>query len=484
MEKRITIKNIDKIDDEENLDITIYSNDMDQMEQQLLINKISTLTKLKNLIIFLPHVCNFDPLLSMTNLESLSIALYQSNKCQLGSIKGLINLLSLNTNLVFDKTDLFFLPKLRKLTTRFYENELITIIPRLTQLTMIGNNYVNDNIELIKAISTLTNLIEINLLNLKINDENIIYLSRLINLESLGRADFYLTKKGVEYYSRLTKLKNVQLKYGFSYISCFTNIESLNLSYSKVMDEDLNIILSLNSLITLDISGCNNITSDGFYYIGQSTSIKNLFFEHTNIDDDCLIYLQNYDLSRLEIKYNKNITSRFFKECSDSILFYSITEIEFESTNISDNDVFYVLQMPNLISLNLDYCKKLTNKVIKIIGKYGENLIHLSLKSENFNDDTLSLLSKYNFPNLDILILSSNTFTDIGFSYFNNFNMNNLQYLDISFCKGFTIKGLKLLNDSKLGKNLKSINLERITVTYSKDLFKGIDIEYGDYDYA
>lgn len=485
----IDLNNMELIKDVEKINLEILNEDNtneDNIKYQILINKILTFHNLKSLKITLVDNYDITPLLLMNNLEIFSFDYYGDEEIILGSIKQLINLTEFSCNIDFNKNDLLELPKLRKLNVPF-NNDDSNIISKITQIehliikgSIIEINF--DELLLIKSISNLINLTSLYLnLNFLINYEFMFYLLKLTNLTSLNNQYLNITDENVKYLSKLNKFKKIKLECEFIYIYHFKDVIELYLSHSNIIDEDLSIIPNLKYLNYLDISGCKNITSKGFYYIGQSTSIEKLDYSFIEIDDNCIIHLKNLPLKNINIKYTKLIISRFFHECIDSVLYNNIEEISFEYNNISDNDVFYILKIPNLKELNLSFCNNITNKIIKIIGKYGNNLIKLSLSHCQINDDGLLLFTKFNFHLLEHLDLSSNVFSDNAFKNFDKLKMKNLTKLDIGFCTGFTIKGLQILRSSNLCKSIK-LYLEYINIDGVYKLFKDVNVFYGDGD--
>lgn len=174
---------------------------------------------------------------------------------------------------------------------------------------------------------------------------------------------------------------------------------------------------------------------------------------------------KNEDRRLVEISFIRELAledlNNFFSTNNN---FQNLKKISFEGGNLI-NDVF---KIPNITSLNLNYCV-ITNEVALKSLSSVKNLQELSLKYADIDDEqikgvsSLTSLTKldlyfckkitdealeYFNPliNLQELILCSCNITDTGIKHLSN--LTNLEVLSLQLCKKVTCLGMAILANS------------------------------------
>lgn len=289
---------------------------------------------------------------------------------------------------------------------------------------------------------------------LKFPDRSLVCLSNCVNLKTLDIGNSKFSDEGMEPLSLLTNLEKLCMEY------C-TTITGTGFKY----------LTTLTKLHTLNVSGCS-ITSDGFYEIGQLTTLIDLN------STDC-IHMSNLSLVHLSnLKLLKTLYLQFSRELLD------ITPIG---------------EMIDLEYLNIDDCEHLSVSNIDSWSRL-DKLKTLSLYSSGVSDDILECVSR--LPSLKSLYIGNNTmFTneglrhlvsltslqDLYMPYCDNLTNDGMYYLGyltqltsltISDCTSFDFRGLKHLTQLTSLKELDVQDCKNITYEHTEYLIKRLPNTY------
>lgn len=256
-------------------------------------------------------------------------------------------------------------------------------------------------------------------------------------------------------------------------LDAFTNITEVYLPNNNIHFAHFNantaltkIVIGINPLITLDVTGLTNLTTLGADFTNSLASID----LSTNVNLEVL-NLNNNQLTSLDVSNNINL-SNF------SASFNQLTTIDLsnntaiENLNLSDN---------NLSSLDLSNQTNLTWLAIKSNNLNASSLTLPNTSSLTFvhlGDNPLGSIDVSSFPNLEKLIVNNTNLNTIDLSSNTvleelGANTNNFTSIDLS--------SLAQLTSLKLDENdLTSIDLSNnpgLIQLYLKDnLFSDIDV--------
>ncbi|MFD2202151.1 c-type cytochrome domain-containing protein [Shivajiella indica] len=125
---------------------------------------------------------------------------------------------------------------------------------------------------------------------------------------------------------------------------------SMTFPPSKFRDNDLIELQPLFEMITKASFIGSDITDDGFYYIGQMSSLKELYLQQTQMNGEGLAYLSS--LENLEI-------------------------LDLSKTNITDGNILHIIRIPSLKEVYLNETN-ISKEIIEAIQVNRTNLkIHL-----------------------------------------------------------------------------------------------------------
>ena len=110
-----------------------------------------------------------------------------------------------------------------------------------------------------------------------------------------------------------------------SVLSCFSNLRSLNLSFSSITDKSMKAVSSHSKLETLNIRQ-TEITNEGVELLSASRSLTKVYLNGTKISDDSIAHLSQMK----QLKYLK---------------------ISF--TTVTDKSVDILCKMPNLVTVDV-----------------------------------------------------------------------------------------------------------------------------------
>lgn len=101
---------------------------------------------------------------------------------------------------------------------------------------------------------------------------------------------------------------------------------SVNLSmiYDVLTDDILiNIINKYPNIISLNINGCDQITSTGFFHINHLTKLQSFSFDYTNITSDDIKHLmtKNHNIKYLSCCDCNDVTSNFIPCTTDHLTY-------------------------------------------------------------------------------------------------------------------------------------------------------------------
>lgn len=312
---------------------------------------------------------------------------------------------------------------------------MILGLPNLRSLELV-NNKIGEN--LFKEIAKCQQLNRLDLSACDyVLDEDIESLSLLKNLESLGLCSSdMLTDEGVKGIVAFPRLKELGLG------SC-----------RKLTNESIKIIGNLTRLEVLNIQRLG-IDIEGVRYLRSLTNLKvlNLRFCKKLDDEGMQIITELKNLEQLALSNCWNVSERGFinlKICAH------LTHLDVSYTQFSETNLMTISALPNLGSLCLRSCEKLSFKHVESMKGF-ENLIDLDLSyCDSVEDVVLKYLSSLrSLRTLDVS--SCNRITDIGLEYLSH--SPNLSHLNLFYCENISEKGLYTL-----AKNLKCLTMLRVS---------------------
>ena len=261
-----------------------------------------------------------------------------------------------------------------------------------------------------------------------------------------------------------------------------TSITSLNLSYTKITHEGLELLAPslgsltlldlgytnitdkglselaphLGNLTRLDLCACRQITDEGLTALAKTCrNLTSLDLRNTRITNEGLELLAPSlgNLTCLDLSWCRQITDEGLELLAPSL--ENLTSLNLgECQQITDKGLRALAEnCKNLIRVDL-FCTNITYKGLKALAKACRNLTSLDLHGCQLADQWLGLLAR-SLWNLTELSLRGNEITDEGVKELAY--IENLTSLNLSRCKNITDEGLKSLTPH-LGK-LTSLNL-------------------------
>lgn len=351
--------------------------------------------------------------------------------------------------------------KLSKAFTSKFNNPEIQ--KHLTYLSLM----FGDDIDLIK-IDKLINLTYLDLSGSEdhpgIKDNSIGYLQSLTTLTYLNISDC----------SRITDI-------GLSYLTILTNLEILKMrNLVNISDIGTNQLSTLVKLKDLNISRCYNLTDNGLQFLASLLNLENLYMCYLNIIGEGLSNLRHSNkIKVLEMTHCQSLESfdLGYLTLNNDMIDLNLYQCN-KLTNLSGFSYLEKLQ-----SLDLGFCVNIPqNQFINLSSLV--NLKRLSLMhSEISNEAMQNLLSTESLNNLVHLNLNrfNSDFNDETLSYMSR-HLTKLSYLGLSGCDDITDNGLKYL--SNLRSSLKSLTIfccKKITevgIMYFSFLDRGMSLSY------
>ncbi len=286
-----------------------------------------------------------------------------------------------------------------------------------------------------------------------LQDSDLVYLKELTGLESL------VLSSGI---SRYTCPLNGE---GFVNLNGMTSLKKLLLQFTKVNDENLVFLKSLNSLNELTIMNDNEITGEGLVYLKDLPSLRTLSFYSVPIDDVGLENLKGMDqLEYLNLQYT-NITEKGLShlgglrglkmlvlppEATDDVLsnlqgLVLLEELSISDTKITDDGLKYLKDLTGLKSLDISG-RTMTGSGLTYLRNMPQ-LKQIKLMMMKMNDETMKGLN--GLGSVTSLYLGDTKITDAGLANIESLtsleglNMKNTLITDAGL---MYLKGLKSLN--------------------------------------
>lgn len=168
---------------------------------------------------------------------------------------------------------------------------------------------------------------------------------------------------------------------------------------NKIVADDVafeKLMIFKDRITFLQISS-NLMTAKSYKKIGEFTRLKELVFSGAkNYDDDCapmlrkLVDLERFAVTGDDVKDIK-ITGKTLKEISG---LKKLNEVYIESNYILDEDIKYLADLPNLVSLVVSG-KGITDKGIEMLATQNHpKLKELDLSRTNLTDKGMNYLKK------------------------------------------------------------------------------------------
>lgn len=389
------------------------------------------------------------------------------------------------------------------------------------------NTKINLTNNELKSIGLLTDLTYLNLEKegrylkegSKINDEGLISIFNLTNLRTLilnGINNY--TTRGLGLLNRLSKLEYLDISnidfldgFGIQTISYyFTNLTALNITYQDIAHDEIELLLEIPHLNSLNISGCANIGNNVMMTLKDMTELKNLDIGNLPyIDNNGLQLLSNLtNLTNLNLYGNRQITDinfvRFLTnleslglektEVIDISPLYFLTKLKSLVLNTFGNktDLSPIYNLTNLETINFghtnlrEYAPDIFNNLTKLrkleIGEVGIDLKQIEYLTnledlDLFNsvyDDNINYLK--NLTNLTKLDLSSNHFTNLDTLT----NLTNLKIFDVPETKVDINLILSLTNLENLRLSVDTISVSDFKMLSSLTKLKELTIALRD----
>lgn len=218
-----------------------------------------------------------------------------------------------------------------------------------------------------------------------------------------------------------------------SIIGMLTNLKELDLNDNNITDNILVQISELNSLHTLNLSGCTKITKFGFQHL------SNLKLKSINLSSLANGYVLEY-VSSIETLEKLSITGRNIRDENfrymgklKGLIYLYIAWLD----KITDAALQYFFELTMIEKISIYECNNITDAGIKYISM--QVLSDLTISGhEDFHGDAFK-----DFANLDLLErldIGQTGITDNGLEYLQK--CSSLEDLDLSQCFNFTDIGL------------------------------------------
>uniref|UniRef100_A0A8C4RRA9 F-box and leucine rich repeat protein 13 n=1 Tax=Erpetoichthys calabaricus TaxID=27687 RepID=A0A8C4RRA9_ERPCA len=151
-------------------------------------------------------------------------------------------------------------------------------------------------------------------------------------------------------------------------IQCCLNLQYLSLSYSrKFTDKGLQYLVTgkgCHKLIYLDLSGCTQISVDGFRYIAEACSLLQQLEMNSvpTLTDSCIMVIKI-----ISVQDSPHLSDTAFKAMGES---WNLKKIKIEGNNRMTDVSWKTLSKnsPNLCSISAVNCSKITDISLKSIG--------------------------------------------------------------------------------------------------------------------
>lgn len=284
------------------------------------------------------------------------------------------------------------------------------------------------------TLITLCQLREITYLNLmkvaKITDLGLSFLAK--NLVKLRTLDLV----------NCNRLTDCALTAMCCSIPSMHQLERLSLgSCSSIADHGVQQLSRLSHLTHLDLSNCRQLTDNALLWMGKLPKLASLnLLRCSRITDAGVAYLEDLcdSLKTLNLSSCREISDEGLRSIG------KLTKLETLSLwyccKITDKGLHYLSNMEDIVSIDLANCKELTDDGLEIF-KYFWRLTSLDLGNcSKLTDDGMAKLSKH-LPHLSTLnIAECEKITDEGLRHLKS--MPSLRSINAWYCSRITTEGV------------------------------------------
>jgi Leucine-rich repeat (LRR) protein len=292
-------------------------------------------------------------------------------------------------------------------------------------------------------------------LKLGVSDLALRYIGKKSTLKSLTlRGNF--TGGGLANLTKLTELESLDIAdpYGrrtlgkgdVATLVSFTNLKSLDLSGNQIGDDELQMLKMLSGLETLRLVGCP-VTDSALEKLKKSLP-------------DCEITYSTDPLLNAILNSGGDVSAAV-KEVAEDVKRNEdgkLTHVEFRLSQIGDNGLERLKELPEIESLHFVYCRRITDDGMRFIAEM-KNLKDLTLSHTNVGKRGISKL--VTLRQLEKLDLTTNRVGSRTNEPLDNLSMRNIA--ELKQLKSLSLHGVAI-NDSGL------LHLEALEGLESLDL--------------
>jgi len=257
------------------------------------------------------------------------------------------------------------------------------------------------------------------------------YLRQLLNVPALSRQ----IKVDLKFLSSVLVLPNR----GWSVTNSSGEFELPKYPESQDPDEALGMLATCSGIHSLDATGCVEITDEVLMQIAKNPHIKTLVLEKCkSLADEDVMGLADSNITHLNLNFCKKLTDKSIRKLAKSMPLV-ILKLQ-DCKNLTDRSLSALASNQTLVGLDARDCKSLTHAGIKSLAR-NKNLrrlklsyFHDSLIDEGIIDlakkaklTHLELYSCKNLSDRSVIALAQNL---------------SLTHLDVSMCKKLTDKSL------------------------------------------
>lgn len=293
------------------------------------------------------------------NLKSLKLAMLNIGGKALAPLADHPNLVSLDLSVCKKIPDLSPLPKNKKLARLVFAFSAITdddmqIVGKLTglrELSLFGTGISDTGLT---NLGTLTNLEILNVAECKaISSKGLQVLANMPRLRILNLSKTKMSDQDLDLLKGLSHLTDLGLQstkitdMAMEHLVKFPGLEGLDLAQTKITDAGLKALAQLKNLRALDLSS-TAVGDDGMVHIAKLTNLRNLLIPSTKVTDSGLVHLKN--LSNLQSLYlnGPGITDKGFAEI---VALPALREIAVRGTKVTPEKIKEIKQAKPKLSV-------------------------------------------------------------------------------------------------------------------------------------
>lgn len=360
------------------------------------------------------------PLQRLSNLEEIRCSKTKITSLNpLDSLKKLKKLDLAHCDSIKDFTPLKNLSNLKHLDISGTKINDLTSISDLVHLEYL--NISNTSISDLAAISNLTNL-----KTLKCNNSKVTDISILQRFKDLDTLEVFNDNEVLIDFSPLKKLTEFKaLKCSYNSIKEFkslSNFKNFYLDLSSSKNENLDSLINLNNIATLNCSDCSKLKT--LAGIENNKSLNKLTCQKTQIEN--LQPLSKItSLEELDCAENSNLKT--LEGIENSLSLYSLTCSDTRIENlapISNNNVLNIL---NCASTNITDLAPLANKCLKRLCLFNTSVDSLSQIRKSINSLTSLNITFTKLKNCEDELTR---FVALRELYIGGFYLNESKFLD------------------------------------------------------